>query len=463
MTTLADADVDVLVAGGGAAGCAAALAAAHAGLSVLLVEKSRHHLVGSNTAMSTSMIPAGGSRWQAAAGITDSPQTFFADIQRKTKGTADPVLATALTEVAPTLVAWLADQCEVPLELVTDFTYPGHSVTRCHAVADRSGATMLRHLNQAIRNQALITTLAPARLNDVLINGDGSVGGGVITDPSGRAEEVRAGAVILATSGFAANAELVRRYLPEIAGAVHHGSEDSTGDALTIGERLGADTAYLDAYQGHGSLAVPHRVLVTWATVMHGGVLVNNQGERFGDETVGYSEFGARVNAQPDHVAWVVFDQRIHDAVTPFRDYQDCLAAGAVRQAADIDQLAALVGSPVDTLEQTLTQARAAATGASPDPFGRTHWAAPLTAPYYAVRVAGALFHTQGGLHVDGHGRVLRQGAPIPGIYAAGGAAQGISGHGADGYLAGNGLLAALGLGYLAATHVASVRANPPA
>jgi fumarate reductase flavoprotein subunit len=70
--------------------------------------------------------------------------------------------------------------------------------------------------------------------------------------------------------------------------------------------------------------------------------------------------------------------------------------------------------------------------------------------PYAAIRVTGALFHTQGGLATDAHARVLRGGKPVPGLFAVGGAAVGISGTGADGYLAGNGVLAALGLGLLA-------------
>jgi fumarate reductase flavoprotein subunit len=76
--------------------------------------------------------------------------------------------------------------------------------------------------------------------------------------------------------------------------------------------------------------------------------------------------------------------------------------------------------------------------------------------------VIPALFHTQGGLVVDEHARVVRadDGAPIPGLYASGGAACGISGHGAAGYLAGNGLLPALGLAYLAADHAANPAAN---
>jgi fumarate reductase flavoprotein subunit len=81
----------------------------------------------------------------------------------------------------------------------------------------------------------------------------------------------------------------------------------------------------------------------------------------------------------------------------------------------------------------------------------------PLSPPFAAVRVVPALFHTQGGLVVDGHARVLRPDrTAIPGLYASGGAAEGISGHGAAGYLAGNGLLPALGLAFLAAEHAAA-------
>lgn len=448
---MADNDVDVIVAGAGAAGCAAALTAAQAGREVLIIDKNPHHAVSSNTAMSTAMIPAGGSRWQTAAGIDDSPARFYADIMRKTGNTADPVLARALTDAAPELVEWLADSCDVPLELVTDFPYPGHSATRCHAVPDRAGVSLLGSLLRAVDRDPRITLAVPMRLDGLVTDHDGRPRGAVLATPDGQTEQIAAGAVILATAGFAGDPELVRRHLPGIAGAIHHGGEGSTGDALRIGARLGADTAYLDAYQGHGSLAVPHRVLLTWATVMHGGVLLNSEGDRFGDETVGYSEFGPRVHSQPGNHAWMIYDDRIHQAVLPFRDYQDCLKSGAVRRCADTAELSTLIGAPVDRLTATLAAASQAAHGSAPDTFGRVHWPQPLTPPYAAVKVAGALFHTQGGLRVDGCGRVLRQGSPIPGLYAAGGAAHGISGHGASGYLAGNGLLPALGLGRLAA------------
>jgi fumarate reductase flavoprotein subunit len=276
--------------------------------------------------------------------------------------------------------------------------------------------------------------------------------------PDGARERVETRAVVLATCGFGANAELVRRHCPEIAKGLYHGGDGATGDGLLIGERLGADTAYLDAYQGHGSVADPHSVIVTWATVLHGGVIVNARGERFGDESTGYSEFARQVLAQPGAHAWTVIDQRIEATLEAFADWQRLRASGAIRPAAGVEELAALVGCPAGSLAATLAAADAQARGTAtaPDPFGRSAWEAPLEPPYAAVRITGALFHTQGGLRTDGRARVLRGGRPLPGLYAAGGAAQGISGHGGDGYLAGNGLLGALGLGYLSGVSLAS-------
>ncbi len=447
-------DVDLIVAGAGAAGFAAAIRAAELGASVLLAEASATFEHGSNTSMSTSMVPAGGSRWQDRLGIVDSPATFRDDIMRKTKGTADATVLHALTDVAPELVAWLADDCDVPLDLVTDFRYPGHSTDRCHAVPDRAGRSLLRNLGSALERHHAATLIAPFRLHDVLVE-DGRVVGGVLQTPDGSVEEVRSRlGVILATNGYGADPALVRRFAPEIAEGVYHGGDGSRGDALRIGERLGAGTAQLDAYQGHGALAVPHNVLLTWATVMHGGVVVNIEGERFDDETIGYSEYGARVLAQPGRTAWVIFDTRIHDACQPFADYQDLLSQNAVRWADDVDSLAETIGAPAETLNKTLADVARAARGEAADAFGRPTFAGELVAPFAAVRVTGALFHTQGGLAVDADARVLTPALEaIAGLYAAGGAAVGISGNGASGYLAGNGLLSALGLGYLAGQH----------
>jgi succinate dehydrogenase/fumarate reductase flavoprotein subunit len=103
-------------------------------------------------------------------------------------------------------------------------------------------------------------------------------------------------------------------------------------------------------------------------------------------------------------------------------------------------------------LTETVAAVNRTASGEEADPFGRDSFTDGLSEPpFYGIGVCGALFHTQGGLKVDAHARVLRpDSSPIPGLYAGGGTAVGISGGGAEGYLAGNGLLAALGLGRIA-------------
>jgi fumarate reductase flavoprotein subunit len=189
---------------------------------------------------------------------------------------------------------------------------------------------------------------------------------------------------------------------------------------------------------------------------MHGGILVNSRGRRFGNETRGYSEFGHEVVAQPDGTAVLVLDERIHDACLVFDDFRQTVEAGALRWAADAEGLAAAFGLDPAALTAALDEARDLAASGGTDQWGRSYWEQPLGRPLAGVRVTGALFHTQGGLRVNANARVLRpDGSAIAGLYASGGAAMGISGHGAAGYLAGNGLLPALGLAFLAAEDLA--------
>lgn len=448
-------DVDVVVAGAGGAGLTAALRAAEAGATVALLEWREHFRQGNNTSMSTAMIPAAGSRWQHAAGIRDTPSIFRDDIDRKTRGSAHATTVLALTEVAPDLVHWLADEVGLQLSLVTDFVYPGHSHPRCHSLPDRSGASLLQGLLRAVERQDRIMLVVPSRLRGVVLDARGQVAGVRAENPGGEIEAISTRALILATGGYGANPELVRELVPEIAQGTYYGGDGCHGDALLIGRDLAADTGFLDAYQGHGSLAVPQQVLATWAIVMHGGIVINEQGARFGDETIGYSEYARMVLDQPGGRAWLVFDERIDVACRRFKDYQDLLAQGGVRQGDDLDVLVAQTGVDPSGLVATLGQVAEARSGRAEDPHGRTDWGTGLAPPYRAVRITGALFHTQGGILVDRHARALRKGEPIPGLYAAGGAAAGISGHGASGYLAGNGLLAALGLGFVAGAHAA--------
>lgn len=440
-------EVPVLVIGGGACGLVAALAAHDAGADVLVLE--RDPSPSGSTAMSSGMIPAAGTTLQAARGVTDTPALMTSDIQAKAHGENDPDMVAAICDASGSVIDWLVQQHHVPLTLVEGFLYPGHSQPRMHAPASRSGADLVAGL-LAAANTVGIDIVCDATVTTLFAGIDGHVRGVELVRPDGTAERIGCAALVLACSGFGGNAELLARHIPELKGAMYYGHTGNRGDALLWGEQLGAATQHLGAYQGHGSLAMPHAILITWALMMEGGFQVNAQAERFSCEHDGYSEQAMRVIAQPGAIAWNIYDERLHKMGLDFEDYREALKVGAIRSADSIEALAGLCGLPAAALTATLAETQQLAAGQGSDRFGRDFTSKPALkgAPFYAVKVTGALFHTQGGLRVDTDARVLRSdGTPLPNLLAGGGAACGLSGQGRDGYLSGNGLLMATVLG----------------
>jgi fumarate reductase flavoprotein subunit len=440
--------VDVLVVGAGGCGLSAALAAADGGAEVLVVERDDVAL--GSTAMSTGMIPAAGTPEQAARGIDDTPERFAEDIARKTKGRVDHELVLTLARESAETVAWLRDRHGVPLGLVDDFLYPGHSRMRMYAPPNRSGGELHAALEGAVA-AAGVPVLTGSTVETLYVEGDRVVGVEAVRR-DGSSETIGCKTLVLASCGFAGDAEMVRRFIPEMAEAVYFGHPGNKGEAMAWGQALGAELADMGAYQGHGGLAAGHGVPILWPLIMEGGFQVNAAGERFSDESTGYSEQAARVNAQPGHVAWSIFDERLHQLMLKFDDYHDALRAGAVVSAETPRALAEALGLPAETLANTLADVEAMVRGQAQDPFGRDFTGKPpLAPPLKGVKVTGALFHTQGGLAVDGQARVRKQaGGVFPNLFAGGGAARGVSGPGGDGYIAGNGLLTATTLGKLA-------------
>lgn len=441
-----DVTTDVVVIGGGACGIVAGLRALEAGADVLVLE--RDAASSGSTALSSGFIPAPATRFQRALGVEDSPELLAQNIQAKAKDGAHPgITRTVAHRIGPAL-EWLAGRHGLEWIVLDDFLYPGHSVHRMHAVPEKTGAALIGRLASAAEASGL-PVIHEARVAG-LHHDSARVTGVTVARRDGATESIRANAVILACNGYGGNPDLVAQHIPEIASAPYFGHPGNTGDAILWGHALGAATRDLGAYQGHGSLAHPHGVLITWALMMAGGIQVNALGQRFSNEHEGYSEQAVKVLRQPGGIAWNVYDARVHELGQSFPDYRDAVAAGAIRHG-DVDTIAGVIGAPVETLEQTLSETASFAAGAA-DPFGRDFTGNPaLGDDLYAVRVTGALFHTQGGLDIDDRCRVLTtEGKPIPGLFAGGGAACGVSGARVEGYLSGNGLLTAVALGYVA-------------
>ena len=289
---------------------------------------------------------------------------------------------------------------------------------------------------------------------------DAQVTGVEITRPDGTIETLGCAALVLACNGYGGNAAMVARHIPEMADALYFGHAGNQGDAVLWGAALGADVRHMTAYQGHGSVASPHGALITWAIMMQGGIQLNSKGVRFSNEHEGYSEQAVKVLAQPGGIAWNVYDGLLHDLGLEFADYQAAEVAGAVRRADTADALAGMIGAPAGEVRAGLEAVAAHAAGATACPFGRDFTAVPALAgpPYFAVKVTGALFHTQGGLSIDTSARVLRaDGTALPNLFAGGGAAVGVSGSKVEGYLSGNGLLTAVTLGRIAGEGAANL------
>ena len=438
-----DIQCDTLIIGAGACGLVAALAAHEHGQSVLVVE--REVIPRGSTALSAGLIPAAGTKFQYEAGITDSPEIFAADIQHKAKNENDQAIVDLLAENAGTVIEWLAETHDLAFSVVTDFDYPGHSHRRMHGLPTRSGAELIDALRTACE-AAEIDIICERHTQNLYYDGHKITGASVL-GPDGQSETIQCQKLILACNGFGGNRTLVAQHMPDIHDALWFGHDGNQGEAIDWASGLDAKLKHLGAYQGHGNVAHPHGILITWAVITEGGIQVNSEGNRFWNEAQGYSEAARAVLNQPDGHAFAIFDARIAAIARQFEDFKRAEQVGAIKTAETFDGLAECLGLPSEALAHTVQSIP----WGKQDEFGRAFGNTKLTAPFCGVKVTGALFHTQGGLAINTMAKVVRNdGSPIENLYAGGGAACGVSGRQDSGYLSGNGLLTAVVLGKIA-------------
>ena len=429
-----DLETELVVVGAGACGLMASFAAANRGVEVILLEKDTR--LGCNTELASGSIAAAGTRFQKALGIEGTAEQMAEEVMRKNGGRADRDIVLALCRKAREVVDLIVDEVGLPLTLNTDAGRPGQSFLRMHNPPGRSGAPLVRALHEALTRFPGYTFADQTPGAGLLADAHGAVNG--VLCGAGGEQRIGARKVLLACDGFGANREMLRAYIPAMAEAEYIGAQGNTGDGIRWGMALGAAVEHMSGHQGHGLVCPGYGTRLSPDIAVLGGILVNLDAERFVREDIGYSELAHVVLAQPRGLAVEIFDQRIYDILAGTAHFRDTIDAGALRSGDTLEEIAAALKLDANRLRDSMKQSR-------------------LKPRYYGAHITGGLAHTQGGLRIDVHGRVLRKdGSVIPNLYAGGGTAAGISGDSADGYLSGNGLLSALGMGLIAGEHAAA-------
>jgi succinate dehydrogenase/fumarate reductase flavoprotein subunit len=270
----------------------------------------------------------------------------------------------------------------------------------------------------------------------------GAVRGARVQGPGG-AQDIHAGAVVLATGGFQGDPDLRRRLIgPGAESLLLRSNPHSTGDGLRIGLAAGAgESGALDSFYGH-LLPSPLRSFETGdylpLTQYHSkaGVLVNRFGRRFVDESRGDEVSNQALLRQPGARGVLLCDERVrleHAVGPPYPHGQVVDRLEVAREAgarvARADSLDELVERVVEwdvnggRLGVTLARYDAvAAGGTAGDDVPMPAEPNPLREPpFHAVEVQPSITFTFGGLRADRDGRALDpDGAPVPGLFVAG-------------------------------------------
>ena len=453
MGTKEDFRANIVVAGGGAAGLAAAVAAAEMGAKDVVVLEARK-MTGGNGAMILGCMGIE-SRIQKYLGIRCSRDDVFKGLMTYSKWKGDAILVRALVDKTASIIDWLEEKGVEWGGVLSH--YPGqHPRAHHHTKGPGStGSNIMKALYKSC--EALgVRVLTQTRAKRLLTDGKGNVAG-IMAETKDGELTIEAKSIILATGGMQGNSELISKLFPayKVEEILHWGLPHM-GDGLQMATEIGAAREGYIVLDGmHGPIYTGGRHLnLTCVAYDPAAIWVNKMGRRFVDEKVvwWFSEASNALFRQPGKICYSLFDEKYRQRVlkegftqfyetaatmmagskvnvredwenTADKHFQDEAEKGNLKIADSFDEIARFIGAPAEQLTATINQYNSFCDKGHDDLFAKeAEFLRPLrTPPYYAMPCRVCLLGVSTDIKIDEHMRVLNQeDVPIGGLYAAG-------------------------------------------
>ncbi|KRM45708.1 flavocytochrome c [Lentilactobacillus parafarraginis] len=417
---------DLVVIGSGATGLVASLQAHELGLKPVIFEKMDK--LGGNTNRASSGMNAAETSVQLKHHIVDSYEEFYEDTYRGGGEMNNKEMLQYFTTHGALAIDWLADH-GIHLDDLT--ITGGMKIKRTHRPASLApiGGFLVTELLKLVEKQQIpvFTDVHVDKLNQT-----GNVVDGVTaTLGDGSQTEIKADAVVLATGGFGASKDIIKKYRPDLVDYNTTNQPGATGDGIKLAQQVGAGLVDMDQIQVHPTVQqdTDHAFLIGEATRGEGAILVNGEGKRFVNELDTRKNVTNAINGLPEKSAYLILDSGIREHVKAL-DFYDHV--GLVVHGESIADLATNIKVDSGNLEKTVSDWNTAVADQNDSQFGRsTGMERDIShGPFFAIHIAPAVHYTMGGVKINRKAQVLADdGNPIKGLFAGGEVAGGLHGN----------------------------------
>lgn len=436
-------ETDILVVGGGQSGFCAGLRALELGAKVTLIDK----VSGQAPDFGGSSYRSGGS-WLSPVDESDQAVADYIDVvYNYGEGHTDKELITVMGERNFSTLQWMMDQgCEYSEPKVNFPAFPA-ILTRSTGV---QVSIPLLHDNFVDNGGEM---LFGTKALDLLMDGQG-VCGVLARDEKGYFN-ITAKKVLLCTGGYAAGSQFLEDHVEDGDEIISRTPTGIVGDGIYMAQKVGGWTVQSSGIKSVYLIPMsPYNLEGGRAGAANKYICVNENGERYVDETWEHWRHGQVLLAQPNAACAYVADSRVwEDIQSTFESFEKMgIETGEFET---LDEVAGFVGCPSDKLKATVEAFNASIVEDRTEGLAvdKTSEALPIdTPPYYVlypIKAACSLIY--GGLKTNANSQVLeRDGSAVPNLYASGELQGGFF---YNGYFGGTQMSKAAIFGHVAAEH----------